>query len=231
MITRLPADSRGSADLGWLQARYSFSFAQYHDPARMGFSHLRVLNQDRVQPAQGFQPHGHENMEIITYVLEGALEHKATTDEGGVLKPGEVQLMSAGTGVRHSEVNASATEPLHLLQMWILPAKAGTTPSYQQKDFDAQLDGALPLVVSPDGADGSLVIGQDTRLYAGRPRAGQELRVTLPEGRRGWLHLAVGSIELNGQVLEAGDDAAIEGETDLVIRGREASDLVLFDLA
>jgi quercetin 2,3-dioxygenase len=231
MITLRPSAERGSADLGWLQARYSFSFAQYHDPAWMGFSDLRVINQDRIAPAGGFNTHGHENMEIVTYVLEGALEHKDSMGQSGVLRAGEVQLMSAGSGVRHSEFNASQSEPLHLLQMWILPAKDGTVPNYQQEDFSERLDGRLALCVSPDGAEDSLRIGQDTRMYAGRPRAGQTLELELRPGRKAWLHLAKGSIQLNGITLNAGDGAAIEDESRLVIDATRDSDLVLFDLS
>lgn len=231
MITHRPSAERGSADLGWLKARYSFSFAQYHDPAWMGFSDLRVINQDRIAPAGGFETHGHQNMEIVTYVLEGALEHKDSMGTRGVLTPGEVQLMSAGSGVRHSEFNASASEPLHLLQMWILPERDGTVPSYQQTDFSERLEGRLALCVSPDGAEDSLRIGQDTRMYAGRPRAGQSLELALRPGRKAWLHLAKGAITLNGLELQAGDGAAIEGEERLVIDATKASDLVIFDLA
>ena len=230
MITHRPSAERGSADLGWLKARYSFSFAQYHDPAWMGFSDLRVINQDRIAPAGGFETHGHQNMEIVTYVLEGALEHKDSMGTRGLLTPGEVQLMSAGSGVRHSEFNASASEPLHLLQMWILPERDGTVPSYQQTDFSERLEGRLALCVSPDGAEDSLRIGQDTRMYAGRPRAGQSLELALRPGRKAWLHLAKGAITLNGLELQAGDGAAIEGEERLVIDATKASDLVIFDL-
>lgn len=231
MITLRPAAERGSADLGWLKARYSFSFAQYHDPAWMGFSDLRVINQDRIAPSGGFGTHGHENMEIVTYVLEGALLHKDSMGTSGELHPGEVQLMSAGSGIRHSEVNASNSEPLHLLQMWILPAKDGTVPSYQQTDFSERLEGRLALCVSPDGAEDSLRIGQDTRMYAGRPQAGQTLELELRPARRAWLHLAKGSIQLNGIELNAGDGAAIEDEVLLTLTALKASDLVLFDLA
>jgi len=231
MITLRRSSDRGSADYGWLQARYSFSFAHYVEPAWMGFSDLRVLNQDRIAPGAGFGTHGHENMEIITYVLEGGLEHRDSMGFGGVLQPGEVQLMSAGTGVRHSEFNASQTDPLHLLQMWVLPAEQGTEPSYAQEDFADRLEGQLALCASPDGSDGSLRIGQDARFYASRPRANEPLEHELATGRRAWLHLAKGALSLNGELLTAGDGAAIEGESRLRIEASEPSDLVLFDLA
>ena len=225
------SQNRGHARHGWLETFYTFSFARYHDPAFMGFSALRVLNQDFVQPGQGFPNHGHENMEIVTYVLDGLLEHRDSLGTGSQIRPGEVQLMSAGTGVTHSEFNASSTQVLHLLQMWVLPAAKDTAPRYEQKPFaPEELADRLRLVVSPDGADGSLTIGQDARLFAGRLSAGAEYVQELDRARSGWLHVARGSAMVNGQFLSAGDGVALRDEPALEFQGRDDAEIVLFDL-
>lgn len=217
--------------MGWLDAHYTFSFAGYHDPEHMGFSKLRVLNQDLIHPGQGFPTHSHRDMEIVTYVLEGLLEHKDSMGNGSQIRPGEVQLMSAGTGVKHSEFNASPTAYLHLLQMWVLPGEKGTRPRYEQRAFPEQeRQDQLRLVVSPNGADDSLRIGQDVRLYAGLLRPGGQIEFHPPEGRSGWLHVARGNLLVNGHFLSQGDGAAIQDEAMLQFEGRQDAELVLFDL-
>jgi hypothetical protein len=225
------SEERGQADHGWLDAHHTFSFADYHDPDFMGFSVLRVLNQDRVQPGQGFPRHGHRDMEIVTYLLEGVLEHKDSMGNGSRMRPGEVQLMSAGTGVLHSEYNASRTEPLHLLQMWILPARHATQPRYEQKSFpEAERRGRLRLVVSPDGEDGSLIIGQEARLYAGLLDGKERAEHALAPGRVAWLHVALGRLHANGEELGPGDGVAIVDEKRLALDRGELAEFVLWDL-
>lgn len=232
MITPRRSADRGHADHGWLDTYHTFSFAHYHDPDFMGFSDLRVLNQDRVAPGQGFGTHGHDNMEIVSYVLEGVLEHKDSMGTGSQVVPGDVQLMSAGTGVTHSEFNGSESDPLEFLQMWVIPAERGTEPRYEQRHFSEQeRANTLRLVASPDGADGSLTLGQDTRLYAGTLAPGATMTHEVPPRRRLWLHVARGSIELNDLTLGPGDGAAIQDESALRFEGREQAELVLFDLA
>jgi len=217
--------------MGWLDAHYTFSFASFHDPDFMGFSKLRVLNQDLIQPGQGFPKHGHKDMEIITYVLEGVLEHKDSIGNGSQIRPGEVQLMSAGTGVTHSEFNPSATGYLHLLQMWVLPSEKATRPRYDQRSFpDAERQDQLRLVVSPDGADDSLTIGQDVRLHVGSLAPQALIEFHPPDGRCSWLHVARGNVLLNGHFLSQGDGAAIRDEPMLKFEGRQDAELVLFDL-
>jgi len=231
MIQLRRSGDRGHADHGWLQTWHTFSFAGYHDPDFMGFGALRVLNQDVVQPGRGFGEHPHDNMEIVTYVLEGVLEHEDSMGTGSQIRPGEVQLMSAGTGVTHSELNGSRSEPVHLLQMWVIPSRRNTKPRYAQRAFPAEeLRGGLRLVVSPDGADGSLVIGQDARLFAGRLGAGDRARQVLDPARRAWVHVATGSVGIGGEALGPGDGAAIAGEGELVIEGVEGAEIVLWDL-
>lgn len=230
MITVRRSDDRGHANHGWLEARHTFSFADYFDPDFVQFGLLRVLNQDRVQPGQGFGTHGHRDMEIVTYVLEGELEHKDSMGNGSRILPGEVQLMSAGTGVTHSEFNGSSTESLHLLQMWVLPREQGTAPRYEQKSFEDELQGALRLVVDPDGADGALTIGQDARLRAGRLATGENATYELPAGRMAWLHLARGRLRVEEVELAGGDGAAIRDEASLELASLEDSDLVLWEL-
>lgn len=231
MISVRRSGERGFADHGWLKTYHTFSFADYHDPEFTQFSVLRVLNQDRVQPGMGFGAHGHRNMEIISYVLEGVMAHKDSMGTGSQIRPGEVQLMSAGTGVTHSEFNASDDDDLHFLQMWVLPARANTAPRYEQRSFsDEQRRARLALVVSPDGRDGSLTIGQDICLYAGSFSSGERDELKLDTGRAAWLHVARGSVRVNGAELGPGDGAGIAQESSLAIEGVDDAELVLFDL-
>jgi redox-sensitive bicupin YhaK (pirin superfamily) len=232
MITIRRANERGHAEHGWLDSYHTFSFADYHDPKHMGFQALRVINEDRVAPGQGFGTHGHRDMEIISYVLEGALAHKDSMGTGSVLRPGDVQCMSAGTGVRHSEFNGSDSEPVHFLQIWIIPDKAGYAPSYQEKKFsDDDKRGRLRLVASSDGRDGSLTIHQDAKLYAGLFNAGEQAKLELLPGRRAWVHVAKGSLSVNGELLKAGDAAAIEKTAAVEISGQDAGEVLVFDLS
>ena len=232
MITIRKSDERGGADWGWLQTKHTFSFADYYDPKHMHFRALRVINEDHVAPGKGFGTHPHDNMEIITYVLEGALEHKDSLGTGSVIRPGEVQRMSAGTGIAHSEFNPSRTDPVHLLQIWLLPAKRGLAPSYEQKAFpDSALRNRLGLVAAPGAPDGALDIHQDVRLYAARLDAGARVAHSLAEGRHAWIQVARGVVTLNGEPLEAGDGAAVSRETRLGLSANTASELLLFDLA
>ncbi len=231
MIQIRKSAERGHADHGWLDTYHTFSFADYFDPDFMGFSVLRVINQDRVAPGKGFGTHGHRDMEIVSYVLDGVMAHKDSMGNGSQMRPGEVQLMSAGTGVTHSEFNASPDDELKFLQMWILPAKQGTEPRYEQKEFGAgERDGKLRLVVSPDGAEGSLTIGQDVRMFASVLGAGDRIEQAIPAGRVAWLHVARGAVMLNGEELGPGDGAAIQDERQIVLEGREPAELVLWDL-
>jgi quercetin 2,3-dioxygenase len=231
MIALRPAKERGHADHGWLDTWHTFSFADYHDPRFMGFRALRVINEDFVAPGRGFPTHGHRDMEIITYVLEGALEHRDSLGTGSVIRPGEVQRMSAGTGVRHSEANPSPAEPLHLLQIWIEPARPGIAPGYEQKAFtDADKRGRLRLVASPDGAEGSVTIHQDARVYASVLGPGQSVVHSLAPGRYAWLHVARGGLTLNGQRLAQGDGAAVASEPTLTLVGDTEAEALLFDL-
>lgn len=228
MISVRKAADRGHFNHGWLDTSHTFSFADYSDPNFMGYRSLRVINEDHVQAGLGFGTHGHRDMEIVTYVLEGALGHRDSTGGGGVLRPGEVQRMSAGTGVRHSEMNASDAEPVHFLQIWLLPERSGITPGYEQKSFPDR-DGRLRLVASHEGRDGSLTIHQDVDLYASQLDGATLTHPFLP-GRHGWLQVARGSVTVNGVELTAGDGAAIEGESSLTMEGRGA-EFLLFDLA
>jgi redox-sensitive bicupin YhaK (pirin superfamily) len=231
MIQMRKSTERGHAEHGWLDSRHTFSFADYFDPEHVGFSVLRVINEDRVQPGAGFPTHGHRDMEIVSYVLEGALEHRDSMGNGSVIRPGDVQRMSAGTGVRHSELNASNTEAVHFLQIWILPDRNGHAPGYEQKHFDsAELDGTLRLVASPDGRDGSVAIHQDARLYAARLDGTQNATHTLAPGRRAWVHVARGALTLNGLPLAAGDGARLEQESRLQLDNGRAAEVLLFDL-
>jgi len=232
MITIRKSDDRGHADHGWLDARHTFSFADYHDPKHMGYRTLRVLNEDRVAGGQGFGMHPHRDMEIVTVVLAGALEHRDSMGNTAVMVPGEVQRMSAGTGVRHSEVNPLPDETLHLLQIWILPAERGIPPSYEQKAFDpAELRDRLRLVASPDGADGSLRIRQDVRLHRTELSAGAVLEHHLAPRRAGWVQVTHGDLVVNGTALAAGDGAAIEGEERLAFASAAGAGFLFFDLA
>ena len=234
MITVRKADARGHFDHGWLDTRHTFSFAAYHDDDFMGFRNLRVINEDVVQAGQGFGRHGHRDMEIVSYVLEGALAHEDSTGGGGVLRPGDVQRMSAGTGVMHSEFNGSKDAPVHFLQIWLLPAKAGIRPSYDQKFFgDDQKRGRLRLLASPDEADGSLAIHTDARVYATLLGAGEEVRHPLAPGRHAWVQVARGAVTVNGTPLAAGDGAAVSAEEAVALKGSGATpaEVLLFDLA
>jgi quercetin 2,3-dioxygenase len=230
-ISIRPARDRGHANHGWLDTLHTFSFADYWDPRHMGWGPLRVINEDRVAPATGFPTHAHHDMEIITYVLEGALEHRDSLGTGSVIRPGEVQRMTAGTGVRHSEYNASKTEAVHLLQIWIEPARTGLPPGYEQKTFsDADKRGRLRLIASSDGREGSVTINQDAAVYATVLAPEQRVTHTLARRRRGWLQVARGALTLNGQTLAHGDGAAIEGAQALEIQGIEPAEALLFDL-
>ena len=230
MITIRPSEARGHAQHGWLDSRHTFSFADYHDPAHMGFRSLRVINEDRVQPGRGFPPHSHRDMEIITYVLSGSLEHKDSLGNGSLIRHGEVQRMTAGTGVTHSEYNPSSTEPVHFLQIWILPERSGLPAGYEQRTLDAG-GGRLRLVASPDGRDGSLVVHQDTALLAARLASGEQVEYRLRPGRHAWVQVAAGAVDLNATALHQGDGAAVSDESRLAIRATEPSELLLFDLA
>jgi redox-sensitive bicupin YhaK (pirin superfamily) len=231
MTVRKSAD-RGHADHGWLDSRHTFSFADYHDPAHMGFRALRVINEDRVAPGQGFGRHAHRDMEIISYVLDGGLEHRDSTGAGAVIRPGDVQRMSAGTGVMHSEYNASRQAPVHFLQIWITPDRRGLPPGYEQKTF-AQADkaGKLRLVASPDGAEDSVTIHASARLYAGVFGAGQSTAQALAPGRHAWVHVVRGSARVAGTALGAGDAVALSEERTVRIEGIDAGEVLVFDLA
>jgi redox-sensitive bicupin YhaK (pirin superfamily) len=232
MIRIRKAAERGHFDHGWLDTWHTFSFADYYDPDHMGFRSLRVINDDRVQPGQGFGMHGHRDMEIITYVLDGALEHRDSLGNGSVLRPGELQHMTAGTGVRHSEFNPSDKEGVHLYQIWLLPNKNGLKPSYEQKAFSAEdRRGRLRLVASPTGEQGSLTIHQDARLYLSTLPAGETVAHVLKLGRHAWLQVLRGRVTLNGQPLAAGDGAAVSEEERLGIKGQDDAEIMLFDLA
>ena len=210
MLTIRHAEDRGAVNFGWLDSKHTFSFGQYYDPNHMGFASLRVINEDKVQPAQGFGTHGHRDMEIITYVLEGALEHKDSIGNGSVIRPGDVQRMSAGTGIQHSEFNASDRELVHFLQIWILPDEPGLSPSYEQKTFSAaDKRGRLTLVGSRDGREGAIAIHQDVDLYSTLLNQAETVTHTLAQGRHAWVQVARGTVLLNGQQLQAGDGAAI----------------------
>ena len=232
MITIRRSQERGGGDFGWLNTRHTFSFDTYYDPKWMQFRSLRVINEDWVQPGQGFPMHPHRDMEIITYVLEGALEHKDSLGTGSVIRPGDGQRMSAGRGIRHSEANASKTSPVHLLQIWILPKAPGLEPSYEQKTFAAEeKKGRLRLVAAPDGSEGSVTIHQDARLYVSLLAPGEEVQHTLSAGRHAWLQVAKGEVELNGRTLAQGDGASVSDEQRLAIKGIKDSEILLFDLA
>ena len=231
MIEIRKSSDRGRFDFGWLDTHHTFSFGDYWDPAHMNFRSLRVLNEDRVQPGAGFPTHPHRDMEILSYVVEGALEHKDSMGNGSVIRPGDVQRMTAGTGVTHSEYNPSRSEGAHFLQVWILPERPGLQPGYEQKRFtDDEKRGRLRLVASHDGEDGSVTIHQDVKVYAGLLDRGQELRQTLDPGRHGWLQVVRGKVALNGHELGAGDAAGISGEPALNIAASEDAEVLLFDL-
>lgn len=231
MIELRKSADRGAVNMGWLNARHTFSFGHYHDPEHMGFGTLRVINEDRVEPGKGFAPHAHENMEIVTYIIDGALEHKDSMGNGSVIRPGDVQRMTAGTGVRHSEFNHSAEELVHLLQIWILPETDGLTPGYEETRFDdAEKTDRLRLIGSRDAREGSVTIHQDVDLYASVLTAGNTLQHRFTAGRRGWLQLIRGKLDIGNAVLENGDGAAIFAQDTLQMTAREESEFLLFDL-
>jgi len=232
MLRIRKASERGHADHGWLNTYHTFSFANYYDQKHMGFRELRVINEDRVQPKEGFPTHPHRDMEIITYVLEGALEHKDSMGNGSVIRPGEVQRMSAGTGITHSEFNHSGSELVHFLQIWILPNQEGVKPSYEQKVFaDEEKLNNLQLVASQDGRKGSVTIHQDVNLYASIIEQNNEVVYHVSAGRHVWLQVARGSVELNGNRLDSGDGTAVSNEDYLTITGKQKADVLIFDLA
>jgi redox-sensitive bicupin YhaK (pirin superfamily) len=231
MIDIRRAGERGLTRLPWLDSRHTFSFGEYYDPAHMGFRALRVINDDRIAPGGGFGTHPHRDMEIVTYVLDGALQHRDSLGNGSVIRPGEVQRMSAGTGIRHSEHNASQDEPVHLLQIWLLPAELGIDPGYEQRPLPARAHGGLALVGSPDGANGSVTIRQDVAIYAAQLDTGDRVVHPLASGRHAWLHVARGNANLNGEALHAGDGAAITGERQIAFAADGPAELLLFDLA
>lgn len=231
MITLRKASERGRADFGWLDSHHSFSFGQYYDPAHMGFGALRVINDDRVAAGGGFDTHGHKDMEIVSYVLEGALAHRDSLGSGSVIRPGDVQLMSAGTGIRHSEFNASETEPVHFLQIWIVPRAQGLKPNYAEKHFpEAERRNTLRLIASADGRDGSLEIAQDAAIQVGVIDEGKSLTRALEPGRRYWLQVAKGTLDVNGTTVMEGDGLAIVKEESLTIAAKAPSEILLFDL-
>jgi quercetin 2,3-dioxygenase len=231
MLTLRKSAERGHAPHGWLDSHHTFSFGDYYDAGHMGFRNLRVINEDRVEPGRGFGAHQHRDMEIISYVLDGALAHRDSMNNGSVIRPGDVQRMSAGTGVTHSEQNPSQNEPVHFLQIWLLPAKRGAPPGYEQKSFsDVEKSGRLKLIVSPDGHDGSVTVHSDARIYAGRFERGEQADLVLDPGRHAWVQLARGSAKVNGHELSAGDGAALSGEERVLIEGIDASEVLVFDL-
>jgi quercetin 2,3-dioxygenase len=232
MIRVRSAADRGRTDWGWLDSRHTFSFGEYYDPAHMGFRTLRVINDDRVKPGAGFGTHGHQDMEILSYVLEGALQHKDSSGGGGVIRPGEIQFMRAGTGVTHSEYNHSKAEPVHFLQIWIVPDTRGLKPAYGQLTFDRQAARhAFVLLASRDGRDGTVQVHQDMELRVGLVAAGERRNLALGPGRHAWIHVARGSVSLNGTALQDGDGAAISGEEKLSFLGERDAEVLVFELA
>ncbi|HVA50900.1 MAG TPA: pirin family protein [Pirellulales bacterium] len=232
MIVTLKAKDRGHFNHGWLDTYHTFSFGDYYDPAQMAFRSLRVINEDRLQPGKGFGMHGHRDMEILTYVLAGALEHKDSLGNGSIIRPGDLQHMSAGTGVRHSEFNPSADEAVHLYQIWLLPEREGLPPSYDQRAFsEDERRGRLRLVASPEGADRSLTIRQDARLYLSSLNAGESVSHDIQVGRHAWLQVLHGRVKVNGALLETSDGAAIGDERRLTVVAEQGAEVMLFDLA
>ena len=231
MLNIRRAEQRGHAEHGWLDSRHTFSFADYHDPKFMGFGPLRVINEDRVQPGQGFGTHSHRDMEIISYVLEGELAHKDSMGNGSVIRPGDVQRMSAGTGVTHSEFNHSKSDLVHFLQIWILPERERARPSYEEKHFsDADKRGRLKLLCSRDGRDGSVVIHQDVTLHSALLESGESVEHAIANGRRAWVQVARGQVRVNGETLSAGDGGALTAEPSVGITGIDSAEVLLFDL-
>ncbi len=233
MITIRPAQERGNANFGWLDSQHTFSFGSYYDPNHMGFANLRVINEDKVQPGKGFGTHSHRDMEIISYVLEGELEHKDSIGNGSTIRPGDVQRMSAGTGIAHSEFNGSTKDLVHFLQIWITPEREGIEPSYEQKNFPlAEKQGKLKLVASPDGKDNTVTIHQDANLYVAVLNQGDRVSHNTDKSRSLWLQVAKGAVEVNGRALNTGDGAAVTQETALeVVATADHTEILLFDLA
>jgi redox-sensitive bicupin YhaK (pirin superfamily) len=232
MVRGRKSAERGHYNHGWLETYHTFSFSGYHDPRHMSFRSLRVMNEDFIAPGRGFGTHDHDNMEIVTYVLEGALEHRDSLGTGDVLRAGELQRMTAGAGISHSEFNASSTDPVHLYQIWLFPDRAGLEPSYDQKAFPVdERHNRLRMVASPDGSDGSLVIRQDARLFLGSLDADHEVIHALAPGRHAWLQVLRGRVAANGLALAAGDGAAVSDERALSVRASETSEVLLFDLS
>ncbi len=230
-LTIRRAEERGKAKFSWLDSKHTFSFGHYHNPEHIGFGPLRVINEDRVAPGAGFPTHPHSNMEIISYVLDGALEHKDSLGTGSVIRPGDVQRMTAGTGVRHSEFNASNSDPVHFLQIWIIPEAEGLEPSYEQKAFaDEEKRGRWRLIASRTGREGSLTIHRDVDLYAAIVGQGESVSHRLQSGRRAWVQVARGSVKLNGKELRAGDGAAVTEPVDLAVVGEADSEVLIFDI-
>jgi redox-sensitive bicupin YhaK (pirin superfamily) len=226
------SEERGHFDHGWLDTRHTFSFAEYYDPAHMGFATLRVINEDRVAPARGFGAHPHRDMEILTWVVSGSVEHADSMGNRAIVRPGEVQRMTAGTGVTHSEINPSASEPLHLLQIWIVPERRGLEPGYEQRAFaDADRQGRLLVIASPDRRDGSVRIHQDVSLYTSLLAPGEALEHRLPNGRRAWLQVIRGDLDASGIRVGAGDGVAVSDEPSLSLTAHEPSEILVFDLA
>jgi redox-sensitive bicupin YhaK (pirin superfamily) len=227
-----PSNERGRADFGWLDSRHSFSFGQYYDENHMGFGALRVINEDRVAPGAGFGTHPHRDMEILSYVVEGALEHKDSIGTGSVIRPGDLQRMSAGTGIRHSEYNHSKDAPVHFLQIWIVPERGGLEPGYEQKTFPLKdRNGRLALLGSRDGGDGSVTIHQDVALYGALLKPQASVSHALAEGRKAWIQLVRGTLTVNGQILNAGDGLGLDTPGPLTIAAQEDAEFLLFDLA
>jgi redox-sensitive bicupin YhaK (pirin superfamily) len=230
-LTIRRSEERGKADFGWLDSRHTFSFGHYYDPTQMGFGPLRVINEDRVAPGGGFPTHPHSDMEILSYVIDGGLEHRDSLGTGSVIRPGDVQRMSAGTGLRHSEFNASKTEPVHFLQIWIIPEKRGIAPGYEQKTFPAdEKRGRLKLIGSRDGREGSVTIHQDIALYASLLKPGEAVAQEVAAGRGAWVQVARGKVLIDGREANAGDGFAIEGPARVGVEGAESAEVLLFDL-
>lgn len=232
MITKRPANERGHANHGWLDARHTFSFASYRDPEHVHFRDLRVMNEDHIAGGGGFPTHPHDNMEILTYVLEGELEHQDSMGNGATIRPGTIQTMSAGTGIMHSEANASQENEVHLYQIWIVPDAQGLTPNYGEYTFDTEgRNGQLQLIASKDGRENSATINQNISLYTTVLEEGQSVTHNIAEGRHAWVQVARGSIDLNGETYETGDGAAISEESTLTLTGKEKAEVLIFDLA
>jgi quercetin 2,3-dioxygenase len=232
MITIRRSEERGAANHGWLDTKFTFSFDQYYDPRFMGYRSVRVINEDKVAPGGGFPTHPHRDMEIITYVLEGKLEHKDSLGTGAVILPGDGQRMTAGRGIRHSEFNPSQSDPVHLLQIWIMPDKTGLEPSYEQKSFpENEKRGKFRLIASPTGEEGSVRINQDAKLFVTLLSPGDEVKHSFGAKRYGWLQVAKGGVQINGTTLKQGDGAAISDEKELTLKGTKDSEVLLFDLA